>query len=373
MIKRLKIQNFKCFEEAELHFGPFNVLVGPNDSGKTTILDALVYLGRMTRQTPPSLGAELPADGPEPVDLVVRDRNRSLQVRFEMDGRMGTHDFSHALVLQPGPDETSYPLRIEEALTIAGHPWITRRKEPKDLFLLTPPGAEASSLFQPGGQADTVLRVYGRSPEPALSPLRALAAAYAGLAIQRFEPHSLRAILPDALRPLFLRDKARLQRIEEELRRLIPSVDEISLLPPQGTELLFKLASGAEIPARLASDGALLLLAFLVAVHQPTPPPALLIEEPENGLHPHRVGEVVRILRGMASEGGRQVILTTHSPILLNYVEPEEVFVCHRAKNGWAQVVPMTKAKEIDDLLQDFDLGELWYNVGEKRLLPDAG
>ena len=86
--------------------------------------------------------------------------------------------------------------------------------------------------------------------------------------------------------------------------------------------------------ARHASDGEALFLGLL-ALARPQPPNLLLIEEPENGIYPKRLGEVIELLKQMVhrTEGVPfpQIILSTHSPYVLSFFEPEEVTFLSRA------------------------------------------
>src|SRR5690606_23592671 len=70
----------------------------------------------------------------------------------------------------------------------------------------------------------------------------------------------------------------------------VPHVEEVLREHHQQTqgekEVRFKLKNGAEIPARQASDGAMLILGFLALVMDKEAPQLILIEEPENGIHP---------------------------------------------------------------------------------------
>ncbi|NJN00385.1 MAG: ATP-binding protein, partial [Aquincola sp.] len=72
------------------------------------------------------------------------------------------------------------------------------------------------------------------------------------------------------------------------------------------------------------SEGMLYWLAFAIVEHL-SAPQVLLIEEPENGLHPSRIREVVRILRKISES--TQVILATHSPLVINELQPEDRFL----------------------------------------------
>jgi predicted ATPase len=128
------------------------------------------------------------------------------------------------------------------------------------------------------------------------------------------------------------------------------------------------------IPASLASVGALLLTAYLTLAYSETPN-LLLLEEPENGLHPSRLKLVVDILRKIsAGEVGnrkRQVILTTHNPLLLNYAHASEVRVFTRDSESGTRVTSMAKVPDIDRLLKEFAVGELWYLLGEEKLFEE--
>jgi predicted ATP-dependent endonuclease of OLD family len=82
---------------------------------------------------------------------------------------------------------------------------------------------------------------------------------------------------------------------------------------------------------------------------------------------------VIDILRKMSTgEVGnrkRQIIMTTHNPLLLNYAKPKEVRIFVRDPEMGTRVFPMSDVADIDRLLKEFALGELWYLLGEEKLL----
>ncbi|MEM0992765.1 MAG: AAA family ATPase [Bacteroidota bacterium] len=77
------------------------------------------------------------------------------------------------------------------------------------------------------------------------------------------------------------------------------------------------------------SDGTLYLLGLLAIIHQPNPPKLLMLEEPENGIHPRRIKEIVDFIFELSERKGVQVILSTHSTVLIDQFKdlPENVFV----------------------------------------------
>jgi predicted ATPase len=94
--------------------------------------------------------------------------------------------------------------------------------------------------------------------------------------------------------------------------------------------------------SRFASDGTLKLLAYLTLLYDPAPAPFLGIEEPENQLHPLLLPGLAEECRSASDRS--QVMVTTHSPELLNGMRPKEVRVLHRADDGY------TRAERVSDL-----------------------
>lgn len=175
-------------------------------------------------------------------------------------------------------------------------------------------------------------------------------------------------------------DRTAIPALEQSLHESIPTLSGITLRTVEGitgTKTLEFLLSGSTkrfitIPCAHASDGAMLLTAFLALAYSEQPG-MLLIEEPENGLHPSRLRAVVEMLRKLSTgEVGtrpRQVILTTHSPLLLNYTKPEEVRIVRRDPATGTHVTPLTAVPDIHELLAEFAVGELWYLLGEEALV----
>ena len=113
----------------------------------------------------------------------------------------------------------------------------------------------------------------------------------------------------------------------------------------------------------------------------PDPPNLLLIEEPERGIYPKRLAKVIELLRNAVgkTEGPRlpQIVMTTHSPHVASFFEPEEVTFLRRASadpDGPVTAWPMRDAPRIQERLGggEFYLGELWYNLSEKELFRES-
>lgn len=93
------------------------------------------------------------------------------------------------------------------------------------------------------------------------------------------------------------------------------------------------------------SEGTLYFLALLAIIHQPNPPKLLLLEEPERGIHPRRIDEVINLIFKLAREKEIQVIMTTHSPLVLDKFKdmPEAVFVFDKNDEGATEVRNLEK------------------------------
>lgn len=108
------------------------------------------------------------------------------------------------------------------------------------------------------------------------------------------------------------------------------------------------------VPARFASDGALKMLAYLVLLHDPEPPPFIGIEEPENFLHPRLLLELAEECR--AAGARTQLLATTHSPFFLNGFRAKEVRVLWRDDQGYTQA---ERASDIQGIQKFIDHGAL--------------
>jgi predicted ATPase len=140
---------------------------------------------------------------------------------------------------------------------------------------------------------------------------------------------------------------------------------------------IYLVSQGQEVRAQQASDGAILFLGILALAHLPEPPPLLLIEEPENGIYPKRLEEIVHLLKQLVQrtdgDSFPQIILSTHSPYVLSFFEPDEVTLLSRIPgkpDAPVRARPLRDAPQIHERMMgdEFYLGELWYNLNEEEL-----
>lgn len=144
--------------------------------------------------------------------------------------------------------------------------------------------------------------------------------------------------LANVIQFLAERHGTQLERIFEVLRRRVPRIERVLAETMLDGRLLLQIKDAPfnqPVLARFASDGTLKLLAYLVLLYDPAPPPFVGIEEPENFLHPRLLPELAEECR--AATERTQLMVTTHSPFFLNALRPEEVRVWWRNEQGYTQ------------------------------------
>ncbi len=104
---------------------------------------------------------------------------------------------------------------------------------------------------------------------------------------------------------------------------------------PRVDELWITEENRGEFPAALVSEGTLRLLCILGIAATPAPPAVVGYEEPENGVNPARMGEMLSILEdAAAADAGTQFILTTHSPAVIDFLPEAAKVLCEQSTTG---------------------------------------
>lgn len=164
---------------------------------------------------------------------------------------------------------------------------------------------------------------------------------------------------------------SRLEQVFSVLRQRVPRLERVDAESiPDGRLLLQIKDAPFEKPilARFTSDGTLKLLAYLIVLYDPELPRFVGIEEPENFLHPRLLPELAEECRA-ASERS-QLLITTHSPFLLNAMKAEEVRVLYRDEQGFAQIMRTSDIPGVPQFMNaGASLGYLWmegqFGIGD--------
>jgi energy-coupling factor transporter ATP-binding protein EcfA2 len=334
-INTLRVQNYGCLKDVRLELTPLHALIGPNDSGKSTVLMALrtltviadgpighVYdVHRLVRamHANPSFAMETATNGRKwGVSSKGAD---NLREALEMDGQSTSEPLD--------PSHGSSSLRAERG-------WPSRSAIAGSLLLrLEPDTLRESSQLIPEGQ-----------------PLRFQNALGLGL--------------PALYDAILTRDLTAYMTVNARFTSLFPTVKSLSLRNRSATEkeLGIQLTDGTYVGVDFMSEGMLYYLAY-AALPYLEPTAVILIEEPENGLHPARIHEVMSVLREISQT--TQVILATHSPLVINELEPDEVTVLTRDPVAGTQARRIKDTPNFAERSKVYALGELWVSYSDGK------
>lgn len=158
------------------------------------------------------------------------------------------------------------------------------------------------------------------------------------------------------------------QSILKRIAAKIPGIKHIDTEKTSDGRLLLRFNDkGFQDPfySQQMSDGTLKLFAYLLLLEDPTPPPFLCIEEPENGLYHKLLDSLAREFREHATgrQGGSQVFVTTHQPYFVDALRPEEVWILEKEQNGFSTIRRASSDPLVSNLAAEgLPLGGLWYS-----------
>jgi predicted ATPase len=347
-LQKIEITNFSCLRDVKIEFTPLHALIGPNDSGKSTILRAvrtLTHSLAMAMQ-PPEVGMQgLGFDQEANSKLVGQfDHLRfAVQVshgqKFRISGRYSE--------LNPVEIEASGEQGFRGFLTTSNNspPFIQaleqnpnlapRVRMPAGLLRLDPDDLRQESDLIPEKEAVSFSEYRGRG----MTGLR----------------------LPGIYDSIMNRGDDSFSKIAQRTRDLFPTVRNVRLRTVSNSQksLEVELTDGTRVPAAQMSEGLLYFLAY-AALPYIAPASILLVEEPENGLHPSRIRDVMNILKEISKT--TQVIIATHSPLVVNELNGDEVTVVTRDAVKGTMAHRLNATADYAVRSKVYLPGELWLN-----------
>ena len=385
-IKSLHIKGMLSFQDMSLEMRPLNVLIGPNASGKSNLIEIIALLQSLPRD----LSGFISASGGISEWLWKGTghenglaRNGSIEALLypsviEMPLRYGlkiSESFQDMVVVeeflenkQPLPGELN-PCRHfhaqhgqgtiraqngnEKNSTIAlDHNSLARgqsvlreikntAKRPE--MLRVRHELDEIRLYRNANMArDSAVRI----PQPTNGPSLYLEENFSNLALILYHLRNMEPVM---------------REIEENLRKFYELYEQVGVSVEAGTAQLWLREKGLQdvIPASRLSDGTLRYLALLTILCHPTPPPLVCIEEPELGLHPDMMPELGRLL--ISASERTQLIVTTHSRDLIDrlWEDVESVVVCERDFDSGSEFKRLSEDR-LEKWLARYELGELW-------------
>jgi len=412
ILHKIEVLNYKCLRHVRQELRSFQILVGPNASGKSTFLDVLVFLQDLLR------------DG---LQKAVQKRARSVR---ELVWQMGSDRFEIVVELRI-PDNLRSSLKEEARIIryevrigtdergsltlLLENLWLIRENERTDHFVrdtqrtLFPeePPSPVSIVKEPRKRAPSGYRkVMSRTADGRMHvrsetskwnfPL-SVGKDRAGLTLipeeeERF-PASvwLRKVLTERLHFIMLNSQAmrwpcspeeprtfkpngsnlpivvkslqdqpfQLEMWVDHLRTVLPEIKTVTVKAREEDRYQYLVVitkDGKQLPSWLLSDGTLRLFAMTLLAYLPEEKGIYIIEEPENGIHPRALEAVYQSLSSVY-EG--QVFCATHSPLFLNLAQPNELLCFALTESGATDIVPGDRHPRLKEWRSEVALGDL--------------
>ena len=403
LIENLQIRGLLSFRDTSLEMRSLNVLIGPNASGKSNLIEIMALLRGLPRDLPdfflrsgetsdwfwkgnPVAGNGVRSDGSINVELVnplggnllrlvvglsqrsqflhideerleyaqpgyghrepywffnVTDRHGRIKVRPTDDGERAEPDIAD------GDSDRANPTIGPDDLP----PGQSVLRERRDSTLYPQVTAVARSL--------DAIRLFREWNMGRASSVRD-AARTDGPSDFLSEDFSNLALVLNNLQngPAFETVESNLNRFYESYERIL-----VNIQASRAELMIREKGLSSAVPATRLSDGTLRFLALMAILCHPEPPPLVCIEEPELGLHPDIIPIIAELLETASQR--TQLVITTHSAKLINALSnaPESVVICTLDPGEGTQLERLS-SEQLAPWLERFELGELW-EMGE--------
>ncbi|MGA9724745.1 MAG: AAA family ATPase [Candidatus Binatus sp.] len=403
MLKRIRIRNFLSLKDIDLQLSGRNVLVGPNMSGKSNLMEAFKFIQEAaSRQTTNNM---------TPLQQALSNRGGFGEVvwRGQSEGPI-EFEIVAELAEAPAKELKSYDYQASIGLNREyGHPEVQSER-----LIVTSAGKSETILENTGGK----LRMpaspgFGEGPQQTLNLALELTGRFphskgssfwnfvenwrfyhlVPAIMRRSNPPSWESYLSEHGENLSVwlltlqNHPEEFHKIEQACRDVLSGLAEILFQPveppkepiAQGATSFSYSTESSKISVGVSethfkkptsinrmSDGELAFLGLMSLILAPADlsPPLLCIEEPENYLHPKLVEVLVELLNQRQREtGAPQVIATTHSPLLVDKLSIDDLIIVQK-EQGATKFSRASSKKRLKKLLsrKEVSLGDLWYS-----------
>lgn len=398
MIRIVEALNFRCLRYICQPLDDFQILIGPNASGKTTFLDVVGFLSDLLSKGLDHAITERSTDIHDLFFLRQGDRfelaielevPRDLAARFQPEQAFQfiRYEIAIGIAVEAGEyhilDEQVILQHERSKAPGAGHERLLFPSPPK------PPQTIMHVKTMGSGEKRTVRKVYagndnfysepkppqGKKPwatsirlgprksalvnmpeDESLFPVstwlrEALISGTQKLMLnslalrQRSRPGQGRLFKPDGINLPWVieglreKDMGRYRQWIGQLQTALPDIEDVLTVELPDTKdrfLQIVYHGGLKVPSWTASDGTLRMLALTLPAYLPHFEGIYLIEEPENGIHPMAMETVYQSLRSVYNA---QILLATHSPVILGCAQPEEILCFKKDEHGATDIV----------------------------------
>lgn len=374
-LRGFRVQNFKAIQDSRpVALTPLTVLIGNNGSGKSSFVEGMeTYRNIVTDGLDTAMQRWF---GLEHVwnkrarrrpKLAAAVATYETPMRFSMNGRAGLGSYRTDMTIAAKPGFSGIFIQEENIGMPDGV--LHRGPNGKCAYIRGDETGKAKEVADPG-----------RSAMP--RPLREIVGAWQFLSLMpdpmgRPAPKKLAtnghlllnkdgSNIAQYLLNIRERDGAVFDGIVESMKFVLDYAKNFE--PVESSEIqrmmyVRMMEADFEIPGWLISTGTIRILAMLAVLRNPDPPPLIVIEEIENGLDPRTIHMLLDEIRGVVQSGQSQVILTTHSPYLLDLLPLQTILFVQRDNGGDPSFWRPSASKDVQDWAKDFAPGQL-YTAG---------
>jgi len=374
MISRLKVKNFKSLKDIDISLRPLTVFVGPNNAGKSNILDSLLFL-RDILET----GGEYPIHHRAGFRNIVWGGELSRSISIEIEGSAGEENINYFIEIGGTPPPYNIQKERFSVRKDSGVCLLAEAESGKgNLFNIK--GEKVSPISGEPPAVYSILRYAKSIPYAQTSEGRLIIRFVNSIERWRnynFYPANTKRVSP-ARKTSFLQPTGEnlsgvVHTIQSENPQLFDEIEELlktgvkeierllTKLTDQGTTYIAIKEKDlpSPIPITNISDGTLRLLAILTALYSLSPSTLLLFEEPENCIHPYLLEVLADILKSVSER--TQILTSTHSVLFLNYLSYEDLVLVEK-RRGETVCKPIKDKEGVKEALKSMGLGEFWYS-----------
>ncbi len=372
MLNKLTIENYRSLREVEMSLRRFNVFLGPNNAGKSNILDSLGFLADLIN------GSWEKINERGEFRSIVWGGNLGENISINIEAALENSTIYQYEVGLSGTALTSSHI-ISERLSIQ------RKKRRRKIINRTDGKAKILDVKENDYKDytfESTLLAVNRYTDKERNPHNlALKEFIQGWSFYNISPAHMKNPIPvrkesrllgggenlsAVLHTLQSQYRGQFDSLEKELIRAIPEVEEVmTQLTTDGRTFVSVRESSFEenFPVMSLSDGVLRFLGYLSVIYSTPPPTLICFEEPENCVHPKLLQLLVDLMKEASSR--TQMLITTHSPFLVNWLDPEDLVIVEK-QYGQTKCKKAPSKRSLKEILKDIDLGDLWVSGGLK-------
>ncbi|MBL8203568.1 MAG: AAA family ATPase [Blastocatellia bacterium] len=382
MITKIELTNFKSHAHTVIEPRRVTALVGPNGAGKSNVLQALRSLMDLAVPRP---NLEL-----NPSGKLMREGCDSFEIKVE-----GKHQ-KHPWLFKALTSSRDYPLpHAPHTPNVRAWGMYIEGRLFHEEGYLAPPENRNVSLLLGTGIPESLLAAVGK-----YTYLKATAANLASPSYTEEIPPSISADgqgMASTIANLMTSETDGHQAIVESLHQIVSLVKNVRVRPARiartekrvisidgkdfpfdekrevvGHEIIFDTQTIKGLPAYAMSDGTLLALGLLTLLWSSPNAHLILLDDIEAGLHPLAQRQLMKVIKDFAEKHDRQIILTSHSPYIVDALDAKDVWVMATDKEGISHTKRLSDHPDATRALDILTTGELWDAEGESWVLENA-